>query len=345
MSKKGIASVMTMVTTIILALAGFAVLLFFVIDVFDDQGQTERDLCEASIITRATVADAAQQAIPLQCTVEKICLTPTGDRDDCPQFAGEEDVQVIRLTGSLAEQRQTIVEESAKKMFDCWKMMGEGKLDIFGKAYTSFGISSLEAPTCVICSRVALGRSVNETLDAEIGPAFDAYLATTKPPESSLTYLELFTDRQFQNYPGVTLQNYSGDKLDGDLSYRGTARQVAFVFNQIKSVDYSTALQNYGLGVAAVGGTAFMLPGSAKVAGAIVSNPYALTGAVLVVGGGAVYATHNAYLGQSAAAGYCGGFTSTATEEAKAGCSTVQAVPYTVSNVNALCGGGIQGNL
>lgn len=176
---------------IIVAIVGFAILAFALYQIFGNQNLSERDLCRLSIISRATVPSVAQQAIPLNCQTEKICITTRDtpsessispfaifgkDTSDCKQFAGEENFLDINVKmssdpGEQSRTLETIQRNVANAMFDCWYMTGQGKMDIFTQssnygediekvladtATETLGLTIPQIkPACVICSRIA----------------------------------------------------------------------------------------------------------------------------------------------------------------------------------------------
>lgn len=97
------------IVLIVLAILGFVIASMFVFGVFGNNDLTERDLCKLSIVSRATVPGILEQAVPLNCYTEKVCITldkggflGIGAKDNsCKQFAGEENVRnvEVKLTG------------------------------------------------------------------------------------------------------------------------------------------------------------------------------------------------------------------------------------------------------
>ena len=65
----------TQLAMIILAVVGFLIIGFALYKVFNNDSLTNRDLCRLSIVSRATVPGIAQQAVPLNCFTEKVCIT------------------------------------------------------------------------------------------------------------------------------------------------------------------------------------------------------------------------------------------------------------------------------
>lgn len=309
-------------------LIGLAIVLFFLGEVFSgSDSAANSELCRLSILTRATSPDPLQAAVPLKCTTGKICFT-SGLAGKCTQFAGEKDVTRIHLKGDGVAMAQTISSYSAEAMRQCWEMTGQGKLDIFGRAATSLGLDSSKA-SCIICSRLAIAGDVPDDVRARV--KMDDYLRNTQVPGKPYTYLQEFLgNRGTNSYTRIN---------DTDLSSSQTlistfdGNQIAFVFMQIKPVDFTKALENQAL---AVEGAAFLIPGASKIGKAILFTPAGrIVGAVAAVAAVGVAAV-NTYEGQQAAAGYCGTFTSN-TGAAEKGCSVVQGISYTVKDVNSLC--------
>ncbi|MCH7567871.1 MAG: hypothetical protein IIA87_00445 [Nanoarchaeota archaeon] len=339
-SKKGELT-STQIIGIVLAIAGFIVVLIFLAIIFKDKGETNRELCLLSVITRATAPDVLQYKIPLKCTTDKICMTSKLFGGKCKQFAGEENVRVVKLKGNVKEKARIIERESANAMFDCWSMMGEGKVDLFHNLPEKF-IGSSGEPTCVICSRVAVSDDVDELILKEVD--LGEYLRKNQVPGSSLTYLQTFTDRSVNAYASEEGVNFESpnEKNKAPKEIRGLSdNQIAFVFSQVKTEKVGDVLTSLG---GAVVGTAFVIPGNLKIARALFLGPQAIV-TVLVVGGVAAAVGFNAYSGRTAAAGYCGNFVSNVEEgKVRSGCSLVQAVNYNVQDINALCPSNVQGS-
>ncbi|MEK6824941.1 MAG: hypothetical protein AABY02_03745 [Nanoarchaeota archaeon] len=333
------------IISLVLTIAGLIVILIFLGLLYADDGQQDRELCKLSVLTRATAPMAFQALVPLKCTTEKICITGKGE---CPEFAGEKkNVREVRLKGDALEQRRMIEETMANAMYDCWNVMGRGKLNIFGTASDYYGLGTGN-PTCVVCSRVAFN-AINNDISSTVD--IDAYLRSANVSGTQRTYVNVFQGESgVQTFAAVEkLSEENGFKLIVEdkikLQASPDSNQVAFVFSQVKVKDTSTVLAN--LGVAAAGAT-FAIPGAAKVGSALfLRNPYA-AGAGLALGGlAAGGVAYNNWQSKQAAAGYCGELTTSAgddKESMKNGCSVVQGVLYNVQDINMLCPGSIQGN-
>ncbi|MDP1695448.1 MAG: hypothetical protein Q8L29_00870 [archaeon] len=346
----------TQIVMIVLAIAGFAIVLylFFFLD-FGEMGK--RETCHLSVLTRGTVAGAvggSQSLVPLECITDKICITDSLFGKCSNQFAGEKDITVVRLSGGVEEKRIKIEEISANAMYDCWNMMGQGKIDIFGNFYTENGLESNQA-TCVVCSRIALDESV--IVDILNKVSVNEYMRTHNIPGKEITYLQAFTDKGINSYAQVSatpggIENFQ-KKLEGEdkIAVEGAKseavvkdkvnRELAFVFMQVRTDEKKSTegiLKNIGLTGATAAGATFMMP----VIGNMGSALYALAGGIVLGTAKEIYGAFNAYESQITAAGYCGAFQS-AKEGHWEGCSVVNSVNYDFKAINSICKV-IQGN-
>ncbi len=340
--RKGDISAATVVGIVLTVVGFLIVLVFFGILKNGTDISSQREICRLSVLTRATAPNELQGSVPLKCTTEKICISEGGK---CSQFAGEPDVQTVKLSGTVDEKKKAIEKASADAMLDCWSMMGEGKLDLFGNFGKGFGLKPAEG-TCVICSRIGIAEDVDKEGIAN-SVDLNSYLQENNVPGSSLSYMQTFLgDKSISAYPKVS------DDFNEQLSDKGNAgavakgeknrNEVAFVFMQIKALPLKDVLKNLvGAGFAVAGAT-FVTPGG-SLARKAVFTPAGLVTVGAAVVGVVAYATYNTYEGRAAAAGYCGQFT-TSDEKAKEGCSIVQAVPYNFNDINKLCASSIQGN-
>ncbi len=329
------------IVTIVMAIAGFILVAIFLAIFFDDGSNQDTELCKLSVLSRATSPLLTQSIVPLKCTTGKICITSELLGRDCKQFLGEKGVRKVRIGASETSDAR-IKEEMANAMYDCWNMMGQGKLDLFGQAGDYFG--SPDYPTCVVCSRIAFADDVDDNTIVRAMQGFDNYLQDNPVPNHDYSYLRYFNG-QASTALGSTAEIKSKlDQANKDHNNSAPAsvtitsdRQIAFVFSQIRTKDTSEVLKN--LGVAAAGAT-FVIPGAATVGRALfLTEAAVVTVPLAIVGVGAVAVNNE--LAQNAAAGYCGKLTSTAEES---GCSVVQALPYSVSAMRALCPSSIQGS-
>ncbi len=214
------------IALLVLAILGFVLAAMFLFGVFENKELSERELCRISILSRATISGIIENAAPLNCFTEKICLTPKksflksfggSEKSSCKQFAGEINVRAVEVVVDNNPEHQKesadiIQREVANAMFDCWAMTGQGKLDIWSTGggidltqakgiFNTLGLTVKKlAPHCIVCSRVAFSddffsiensKNNNEVL-ARID--FNSFFSKEKVPGSSLTYLQTFTD-------------------------------------------------------------------------------------------------------------------------------------------------------
>lgn len=218
----------TQLATIILVVMGFIIAALFLWSFFGENDLNERELCRLSVLSRATVPGVAEQAVPLNCFTEKVCITVdksfveevkdkfnidaaavgiSNKVSDCKQFAGEENVRNVEVNlNNPIKAAEIIQRETANAMYDCWFMMGQGKMDIFSGA--SNGIIDATAewakisvqqvkPSCIVCSRVAFSDALtknDEWNETAKSIDYNRFLSNSKVPNSALTYMQAFTD-------------------------------------------------------------------------------------------------------------------------------------------------------
>ncbi len=343
------------ITGIVLVIASTIVLLLFlpsILNIFGG-GKDSRELCQLSVIARATVPSAGQQFVPLRCSTEKICLNKG---ENCRQFAGEEVTEEIRLNDDAEESKSKIEKAIADKMLECWQTMGEGKLDLFGDfSQLPIGVASSEdfAPVCVVCSRLAIEREVFEDEDfkKEVLEKLDvnSYINSERPsPSVSMTYAQLLSA------PGIGAPSEDVSSISSDE----ISDQVAVIFSQVKVPENA-----FEEGLKIAGGNFMLLAGGttlatsvplvggwiSKVIGVIPPQAKIVLGVVAVAGVGATGVISGIAVSKahSLVAGYCGPFKST-NKDLSTGCSIVRTIEWNSENVRAInefCSGGIEGNL
>src|SRR3989344_4473335 len=272
------------VVLFVLAIIGFLIVLLLW-STFKDTSDTSNQICHLSVLTRATSPQAAQSFVPLKCTTKKICLTMDSSQKCDSSFAGEKDISVVKLPTDTEKAARIVEQASAEAMYSCWDVMGRGKLDLFGNYAKYSGISfsdaALEKPYCVICSRVAVDDSVLEKKsngkDSDILLKVNIYdyMKKNSPPGESLTYLQLFTDKQFSSYPVIDTNLFNEkipNKTTGTAQIRFTRKEIAYVFMQIKSQDVSDVLSNLATSGAVVAGASFLTSPTRTAAGLIVTG-------------------------------------------------------------------------
>jgi len=340
MSKKGDLLAPAKIISLVLAILGFTAIIIFLLHGFDFSSYSEDELCHNSIIMRGSMFESAQGYIPLKCTTKKICLTTKLFGGDCPQFAGEKNIKKIRISSDPQKGADEIEEQIANSLYDCWRITGEGKLDLFGGGKDPSVIGSLTGlknlngakSTCLICSRVALATDISEETLEKVD--VNEYMKSHKVPGSDLTYIQKFTNNQVRSYPKEFEESFSG-------SAPNPTNELAIIFMQILTeeepfeVGTQTAVKTGAFifaGRSALGPLAKIVSFKATAIATLVAAPTA--------GALAAFQTYNDRL---VSAGYCGEFIKDG-EEAKNGCSIVTAMDYqNIEKLNNFCSR-IEGN-
>jgi hypothetical protein len=370
----------TTIVGIVLVVGAIILGVLFYLGIFGNDDLSERDLCRLSILSRATLPGVTQQAVPLNCQTEKICITTKDSPSlspfaifgkkvsDCEQFAGETNFRDInvKINGDLNDQAETkrIIEKYySDAMYDCWTMTGQGKLDVF-KGETSGTTESIVGmlldftgsnlgtlvkeirPKCIVCSRIAISDKVYEADNAgKYGILstldFNKYLSEQNVPGTSRTYIRTFTD---DSVSSIGTNKVGFDKVSYDSP--SNVNQLAIIFMQIKTHQSPSDLGNeaaFLTGSAFVGGG--LLTGTGR--SIVFSSPAAFIGSIvagLAASGGAyLYASGVQEENQAVSLASCRAYTNE--EDAKLGCSLIKPVKWDVTEVNNLCLGGIEGNL
>jgi hypothetical protein len=340
---------------LILILIGFAISLLFFVSLKDSIDSSKQE-CTASVLARSTFqlvpGNSLTKAPPIKCRPEKICLTMEPKSECEKDFAGENPM-VIVLPKNEEEAIKKIEEVSANSMYDCWVMMGKGKLDLNNGLLEKFGLDVAKS-LCVICSRISIDKNVNSQWLDRVDVS--EYMQTHQVPGIKETYVQAMSDKSVNSFvkadSSEAKEKFESELIDKDRieleglekgANDGKNRQMAYVFMQIRSTKTSDALKNLGNAGATVliGGTFFTPAG--KIAGR--AGMWVLKAGMvkfvaipaLVAGGGlAGYSAYNSNKGQEVAAGYCGEFTSN--EKSAEGCSLVQGVAYNADDINNFCG-------
>jgi len=281
--------------TIMIILISFVALGYAVVRITGIIPSTlDREACRDSVILRSSDllkgTHLTPELIPLKCKTENIKISSPI----------EEDIQ------------KTVVNA----MYDCWWMLGEGKVDFFTPS-NWWNISNplgLESPNCIICSQIKFeGGAKNKNIDI-IG-----YMNRKIIPGKDITYMQYFNG----NKDAVFSTNVEVKPLNTNTDY-------SVIFIGVKGVDVDKHLKNAqitgvvaGATIGAAAGSVFF--GIGTVPGALVGG---LIGTVVgfgsgsVVGGASVVA--NAYFAST----YCNGAN---------GCFNMVLVPSTAENIGKYC--------
>lgn len=210
-----------------------------------------------------------------------------------------------------------IKKQIANSMYDCWDMLGEGKVDFLDTG-AGFGFTNAES-SCLICSTIKFSGSIKKSPKTiSIG----SYLKETKIPRKSITYLEYFTDQEGADLPAGF-----------QISPIRTDQDYAVIFFRFESQDaWNLIARDAGI----VGGTFFLgsvAPGGRAVGGAIgtvMKTPAGAIASIAALLGVIGYQVYNANVDQIMSAGFCNGN--------EAGCSQVILTTYNADTLRGLCG-------
>jgi len=348
LQKKGEVEIYQVVMTI-LAILGLVIALFFWYS-FKDVVDPTDDTCKLSVLTRATAPNNLQGFVPLKCTTKKICITGKS-ANECTQFIGEESVGVVKLSeGSDLQKAKKIEETIAQAMYSCWNLMGEGKLNLFNgrgdaKGFVTdiFAVNKAK-PSCVICSRVAIGKDLTtdgENILAQVD--IRRYIENNFISGRNITYLEYFTDRQFRAYPAEFKAKFSQEPLQA--SGVEPTNQIALIFMQIlteKEPLEEAAKKGLTTGVV-VGGNLFS-GATGKFTSLIgITNVYKGAATVLAAGTSFGITFFQQKANQATSSIYCGQYTNGEVDDNgkpidRFGCSTLQTIDYReIKTINNIC--------
>ena len=221
MDKKGLTPESLIVGIIILVIG--AAVIFFFIQSFPFRETIDKEACHQSVILRSQSLigwEPGKTIVPLNCKTQELKIK-TGDED-------------------------VIKREIANQMYDCWWMLGEGKLDFFSDEQLSDVQISWQQSlytaksNCVICSVVQFD-------DNAKGKNIDvlSFMDQMKIPAKNITYLEYFTGQQGTKLPtGVEI-----NKVDTNQDY-------AILYTSIKGGSYWNAVKAdlASIGVGALAG-------------------------------------------------------------------------------------------
>ena len=358
----------TQIVTVILLIAGFVVVLYF-ITLFNPSEEIDRTACHQSVIFRGTlpVFGDAKDFIPLNCKTEKICISTKGS-GECEDFSGvveAEEVKTVKV--SKAEDVSKAISDD---VVDCWSTLGQGKVSLFSNFLAqSYGVGTIY-PTCVVCSRVAFDKKALDEKGIKISDVnLDDYMRKNKVPGKELSYYEYLSDApakldvseltsdqispEEQSEADKYLESLkiNPDEIKNELviddyetpDSEDSTKELAIVFTQITSPTHTGVFQTTMASALGVFGLGFKYaPGAFignKVVGVGKFTKLALTpfSKVVIVAGvitGVAQQTNvarNKYI----AAGYCGDVTTGS--EGKEGCSIVRVVAYDPDEISSYC--------
>jgi hypothetical protein len=192
MNKRG--DINWFIVTIIISLLTLAVFLIVII-AFPFQETLDRTACKESVILKATLPGdkvPAKEFINLRCKTRKVCVT-LDSKGNCTSLG--ETFDTLRLTATEdAAKKEQIKMLVSREMIDCWEMLGEGKLEIFSRAWV-WDSSNLSKG--IICSRIEFDDSIlsgKDKVDSQddlkkVTGLMD-YMLVHKVPNNNVSYMD-----------------------------------------------------------------------------------------------------------------------------------------------------------
>jgi len=352
MRKKGEGLAMGTLITIIIAILGFLVLLgFFVYYQLNWSGRINEEVCHQSVIYRATAPTVGgiNQYIPLKCQTQKFCITTGLIGGECEEFKNTEGVARVKVSSGVDGKRQ-IEKFMTQEMIDCWSMMGEGKVEVFGDWLADYAIKGIGS-SCVVCSRIAFDKT---SLDEAKVPYKEinvlTYMRTHKVPGKEYTYFDYlssqngkmsFNNLQQEAFPVVPIEEVYKDgkfvipeQTDFRQATLPTSKdqeinELGIMFMQVSSPSGTDVLKNYlqAMELNAVG--SFIL--APRLTVLALKSPVTW----IVLGVFAVYVGTTVVSNQAFAVGHCADLETK--DGAKRGCSAVRIVDYGQEDLKQYC--------
>jgi len=283
---------------VILIMLGLTVILFLIWQI-NWKGTIDRETCHQSVIFKATVPEdtiihTGQKIVdlPLRCETEKICISKNSLlAGNCGDELGS-NFKTERVSGTKEQKEQQIKEIIANSIYDCWSVMGEGKLQIFSRGVDSFS----DSKTGVICARIAFDEDLKKEIENVDG--MNEYLIKTKVPYSDLTYHQYLTNSR--QSPAYTPDMKVNDKFN-------TQGQKAVIYLEVGNSALPDLMSVWGSVAAAASagaiiGSVVPIPLVGTAAGAVGG---AAAGAVIgYVSGGVVKEEVDKFLNENKASTY-----------------------------------------
>ncbi|MEM2933029.1 MAG: hypothetical protein QW622_02370 [Candidatus Pacearchaeota archaeon] len=177
---------------LIILILSTALILFFLKGQLFSQ-LSEKEACRQSVILRSNLIARGLELVPLQCKTIQLEIKDTDE--------------------------EKIKQKIANAMYDCWDMLGEGKIDFTGTLLR-------EGPVrrCIICSKITFDDSVKKKLAGKEIEIYD-YLLTTIIPVKNITYAQYLLGTES---PGIQIKS-EAPKINPSLDY-------VVIYQEIKGV-------------------------------------------------------------------------------------------------------------
>jgi hypothetical protein len=195
----------TQLVTIIILIASFAVILFFIFRL--NLGETtDKEICHNSVVLRGQSKIGTG---PLDCRTSYVCISGGGE---CEGITATKTIE--------AETRDEVMNALAEEMASCWFMFGEGKKNNIDYVGYSWKPDFLVGTHCAICSIVEFDENVQEISEISYD-VFYNYLSQTKK-EGTQTYLNYLYGINSPDFLESKLENSDliGRPISTGVTYR-----------------------------------------------------------------------------------------------------------------------------
>lgn len=213
MNKRG--DINWFIVTIIISLITLAVFLIIII-AFPFSNVIDSSACKESVILKATLPGdkvEAKEFINLRCKTRKLCVS-MDSKGKCDSLG--KDFETMRLTATNdAARKDQIKMFISREMASCWEMLGEGKLEIFSRAWVW---DSSNLTKGIICTRIEFDDSVLMGKDKEMNTDDDLkivsglmdYMLAHKVPNNNVSYIDFLRGTP----EGQSAQEYYGSFIN-----------------------------------------------------------------------------------------------------------------------------------
>ena len=343
------------IVMIILLVVGFAIIIFFIIQLAWS-GQVNEQVCHESVVLRGTLPSVTQGYIPLKCMTDKVCIT-SSTFGSCEAFKDVKGVTRARISSDKDKARKDIERTITQEIYSCWTMMGQGKLSLFSQELTkTYGIGTVY-PTCVLCSRIAFDTAslkktgvdlseidILEYMMSHMVPgknvSYYAYLAGTSPIQISVKEDISLTIPVDKDGKITKIEEPVSLDLYKEEQGAGEAEELGVLFMQISSPQQGQAAINAGNTILGFAIGSFLTAPKATIAGGKLVGRACTTGwgpvicgAILAAAG--IYQQANVARNRAITAGYCGDVS--IGTDARNGCSVVRTINYAADDISSYC--------
>lgn len=247
------------IVTMIILIASFAVILFFLAQLGLGT-ETDSEICHNSVVTRGAGISEIADAVPLECKREAVCISKSGE---CEKMYKPKVIEV--------DDKIDVYKALAEEISNCWWMFGEGRVNYVGD-------TTLPKLYCSICDQVGFDSSVKEIFE---GDEFDK--------KEFYYYMSLANITEEKTYTEYLYGTNDLEALSGGLPYgKINLDKQYFILTGMTSDVSTLGWAAIGAG-ALIGGTIYTVAtgGTGLIAGVLAVGVAGVGGAA--VGGGTAY--------------------------------------------------------